>query len=819
MDNPQLLFGTLPEITGGTLLATARNATPVEYLVLDSRKINTGKHTLFFAITGNRHDGHLFLNEAYQKGIRQFVVERNKNIDPDQFPGAGILETENTVQTLQQIAIYHRRQYHLPVFGITGSNGKTIVKEWLAQLLSHDHSVIKSPKSYNSQIGVPLSVWQINKHHNMGIFEAGISRPGEMENLHNIIQPCYGIITNIGTAHDESFESHHHKISEKLKLFDNCQLLFYCLDHQSIHDEVKKLTCNTYTWSRYDKQANITFEISKNETGKTYIKTAQDSFFIPFRDEASTENLLHCIAILHYFKVPSGEIQKRLNQLERVSMRLELKKGINGCYLIDDTYNNDLGGLRIALDYLKQQNQKAGKTVILSDLLEAGLNDKVVYQEVAELLEEYPVDRLIGIGQKLSQYQELFELPSFFYKHTDDFLQDINPQVFQDEVLLIKGARVFRFEKIIERFQQKVHGTVMEINLDALAHNLNYYRSKLKPNTKVMAMVKAFAYGSGHIEVANLLQFQRVDYLGVAYADEGVSLRQGGINLPVMVMNPAQETFEKLIQYDLEPDIYTISMLKQFSEFLHATGYNAKIHIELETGMNRLGIAENEIGKALDLLEANPLINLQSVFTHLAGADDNVFNDFSQQQYTRFINMVQTIEKKFTIPVKHILNSAGIVRFPEYQLDMVRPGIGLYGIETTGREQEYLQNVATLKSVISQIKTVKKGETIGYSRKGVATQDTRIGIIAIGYGDGYTRHFSNGVGKVLVNGHTAPVIGNICMDMTMINLNNIPATEGDEVILFGKELPITTLAESISTISYEILTNVSERVKRVFYSE
>ncbi|MBF9255280.1 bifunctional UDP-N-acetylmuramoyl-tripeptide:D-alanyl-D-alanine ligase/alanine racemase [Pontibacter sp. 172403-2] len=817
-----LTFQQLISITQGREIQFVQPQ-PVIHLLTDSRKLSQPAGTVFFAIHGKYNDGHKYLPQLYSRGVRQFVVEKGSADElRQQYPEANIILVPDSLKALQQVAAWHRAQFQLPVIGITGSNGKTIVKEWLAQLLSPEELVVKSPRSYNSQLGVPLSVWQINPNHTLGIFEAGISQAGEMEQLQQIIRPTYGIFTNIGSAHDEGFVSREQKVAEKLKLFKDVELLFYCADQQLLHEAVQRQGIKSFTWARM-QPADVTITATTTAGSKTIIfytyQGEQQQLAIPFADEASVENALHCLAVLLYRQLPVAAIQERLGRLHPVAMRLEMKEAINGCYLIDDTYNNDLAGLSIALDLQANQPQHGQRTLILSDLLESGLPEKNLYLQVAELVQAHDVQRLIGIGPTISKYSHLFSASEEFYTSTSDFLKAFNPARFRNEVILVKGARVFAFEKIVQAFQQKVHGTVLEVNLDALLHNLNYYRAKLAPGTKLMVMVKAFAYGSGSFEVANLLQFHRVDYLAVAYADEGVLLREQGITLPVMVMNPSPDSFAKLQQYSLEPEIYALEQLQAFVLSLEAEA-TYKIHLKLDTGMHRLGFVREDFDTLFSLLQQYPQVQVVSAFSHLAGADEALHNDFSQQQIATFTSMAADVETRLGYSVtKHILNSAGIVRFPEHQLDMVRLGIGLYGVEATGAEQEALRPVSTLKTTVSQVKSIKQGDTIGYSRKGIADAAKTIATIAIGYADGYDRRFSNGVGHVLIDGQRCHVIGNVCMDMCMVDVTGLEVKAGDEVVVFGPQLTLLELAQSIGTIPYELLTNVSTRVKRVFYAE
>ncbi|WP_192822347.1 bifunctional UDP-N-acetylmuramoyl-tripeptide:D-alanyl-D-alanine ligase/alanine racemase [Rufibacter sp. LB8] len=822
-----LTFKEIAQVTGGMLVQYKRQY-PVQHLVADSRKIIQASSSVFFAIRGEYHDGHQYLPDLYTSGIRQFVVEdADQVMDLAAFPDANFLLVSHSIEALQQVVAYHRRKFNIPVIGITGSNGKTIVKEWLAQLLSVSERVVKSPRSYNSQIGVPLSVWQLNDSHTVGVFEAGLSKPDEMEKLASVLQPTIGIFTNLGPAHDEGFTSRNKKLQEKLKLFADVEQLIYCADQVPVTYAVQKAKLPAFAWSRVaGTPAQVQIQVLEMRQQKTKIRffyqgRGQD-LTLPFSDEASLENALHCLATLLYLGIEPDQLASRFDRLTPVAMRLERKEAINGCYIIDDTYNNDVAGLRIALDVLSHQARKGRKTLILSDLLEAGMEELELYQQVAREVATRGVNRVIGIGDIISRHQDLFPSGSEFYLGTDSFLGQLRPETFRQETILVKGARVFQFEKIVAALQQQVHGTVLEVNLDALVHNLHYYRAKVPAQTKIMVMVKAFAYGTGSYEIANLLQFHRVDYLAVAYTDEGVALREHGITLPIMVMNPSPDSFLKMRQYHLEPEIYSPDLLHQFLDYFpEKSSKTPHIHLKLDTGMHRLGFDADELQEALEVIAQMPHVHVQSVFSHLAGADEALYNDFTQLQISRFKEMAKLVEKELGYTVtKHILNSAGIVRFgEEAAFDMVRLGIGLYGIESSGLDQSGLQTVGRLKTTVSQVKQIKAGDTVGYSRKGVATEDKQTATIAIGYADGYDRRFGNGVGEVLINGQRAPIIGNVCMDMCMVDVTNLDVRAGDEVVVFGEGLPLTELAQRIGTIPYELLTNVSTRVKRVFYNE
>ncbi|NOS55305.1 MAG: bifunctional UDP-N-acetylmuramoyl-tripeptide:D-alanyl-D-alanine ligase/alanine racemase [Cyclobacteriaceae bacterium] len=808
-----MLFSQLEKITDGKTLQLAANRN-VSTLVTDSRKPIVSDGSVFFALRGERHDGHQYIAELYQLGIRQFVIENWA--DFKFFPEGNFIQVASVLAALQAIASEHRKSFSIPIIGISGSNGKTIIKEWLFQLLSLDQNIAKNPGSYNSQIGVPLSVWGLQTNHQLGIFEAGISLPGEMEKLEKVIHPTIGIFTNIGTAHDEGFVTRTEKIEEKLKLFSRVGLLIYCADHTELHEAIQQKKIPSLTWGSSEK---ATIKIKQTITGYELSYQAQlISMQIPFADKASIENCFHCVAVMLHLGYSPAIIQERVLQLKSVPMRLELKQGINRCQVIDDTYNNDLAGLKISLDFLNSL-QKKEKTLILSDILQSGLDEIELVDRIKALLNQSGISSFVGIGSMLSSHQAHFrDMKATFFRATEEFLLSVKWENFESELILIKGARPFQFEKIVQQLQRKVHGTVMEIDLNKMVHNLNFFKSKLKPGVKLMAMVKAFAYGSGSEEVANLLQYHKVDYLGVAYADEGVELRKNNISLPIMVMNPAEENFPSLLSHCLEPVMYSLKMLRALSQFIE--GRPMTIHVEVDTGMHRLGFDQDDLPEIITILKNHPSISVASVYSHLAGADEAAHDGFSQEQFDRFQHFYKTLTDSLGIkPLRHILNSPGILRFPDFQMEMVRLGIGLYGVNPTEGKVDQLQPVATLKTIVSQIKKVKKGETIGYGRKGKAENDMSLATIAIGYADGFSRSFSKGKGFVSIKSKKAPVVGNVCMDMTMVDVTHMDAQEGDEVIVFGAENPIQEVAASINTIPYEILTNTSERVKRVFFAE
>ncbi len=803
----------------------------VRDILIDSRKLISPDQGIFFALTSKRNDGHKYIDDLYQRGLRNFVVSIAP-MHPDQYPDANFIVVRNTLQALQSLARAHREKFNMPVIGVTGSNGKTIVKEWLYQLLSPDKKIIRSPKSYNSQIGVPLSVWQMDTQYDMAIFEAGISETDEMEKLQPIIRPTIGIFTNIGEAHNENFISINQKAGEKLKLFTKVDVLIYCLDHHEISEviirsEMLKMI-KTFNWS-YKQPADLVItKIRKDSERRTHItgnyQDQENTIIIPFTDDASVENAVQCWAALIYLGYDTESITPRFERLQPIAMRLELKDGINHCTIINDSYNSDINSLSIAIDFLRQQGNQKRKTIILSDILQSGKDEDELYSRIAEIINNKGIDQIIGIGPSITRQSEKFTITKSFYKDTDDFLRKFSFAQFSNEMILLKGARIFEFELISQALQQKTHETVMEINLDALVHNLNYYRSKIDPNTRIMAMVKAFSYGIGSFEIANALQFHRIDYLAVAYADEGVELRKAGINVPIMVMNPDEQSFDAIIQHYLEPEIYSLRILDMLGKAIkkNILGRNkpVKVHIKLDTGMYRLGFAEEDLDELIEKLKNNGTIYVQSVFSHLAASEDPIEDDFTRRQIERFTVMSSRIKEAADHQVLlHILNSAGITRFPEARFDMVRLGISLYGVASTPEDEAILETVGTLKSAISQVKTVAEGDTIGYNRSFKAARQMRIAIVPIGYADGLSRHLSNGKGHMLINGSLVPIVGNVCMDMCMVDITNIQAEEGDEVIVFGKDRPIHELAEEMDTIPYEVLTSISKRVKRVYFHE
>jgi alanine racemase len=788
----------------------------VNHISIDSRSLQNGSNTLFFAIKGKNHDAHLYLDELITKGVAYFVVEY---IPEHLVEKANYIVVENSLKALQQTAIAYRKQFDFPFVGITGSNGKTIVKEWLNFLLSAKHLIVRNPKSYNSQVGVPLSILGIEGNYDLGLFEAGISLPNEMLHLESIIQPKYGILTNIGAAHDEGFPNREEKINEKIKLFGNCTDIF--LEKNEKIETLLPKNSNKHTWSFSDESANL-FVSKKNENDETELtfKNEVNNFtvIVPFSDENSIENVITCVNFTLFLGEEIAFIQNRVAELYPIELRLQAKKGINNCLVIDDSYSVDYPSLKIALDFLEQQKLHHKKTIILSDIFTDGIAIETLYNQVKQLLSKNKIERIITIGETIGT--QLNDLPNVIsFATTQEFLQQFNTQSFQNETILVKGARGFNFNEIVVVLEEKNHETILEINLDAISHNLNFYKSKLKPETKIMVMVKAFGYGNGGYEIAKLLEHHKVDYLGVAFADEGIELRKAGIATPIMVLNPENSSFRAMIAYDLEPEIYSISGLQAFLKIAQQQNISHyPIHIKLDTGMHRLGFEAHSISELISLLKNNNFVKVKSVFSHLAASDDLQFDDFTQLQFQRFDSMFEEIEKIVASkPIRHILNTSGIFNYADKQMEMVRLGIGLYGIGNSKQELHSLENVSTLKTIISQIRAVLPEESIGYSRKFRVSEKIKVATIPVGYADGIRRSWGNEKGFVTINNQKATILGSICMDMMMVDVTNINCSEGDEVIVFGTNPKITEIATTSGTISYEILTGISQRVKRIFY--
>ena len=811
-----------------TLIGARRIGTAegnISFLLTDSRSLSFPEETLFFALRTRHGNGHKYIEDLYKRGVRNFVVSEDIDIKCD----ANFLVVNDTLAALQRLAERHRDEFQIPVVGITGSNGKTVVKEWLYQLIMPSKNVTRSPRSYNSQIGVPLSVWLLNEDSEVGLFEAGISKTDEMSRLANIIQPTIGIFTCLGQAHQENFHSLEEKCREKFCLFENCKELIYPADNDTVFRVLKgsKFKGEKLGWSTTD--SNAAFYVSNIEKGEngtriTYnFKGAEGEYIIPYISEASIENSITCAVAALHLGLTTSELADRMANLEPVAMRLEVKNGRNGCMLINDSYNSDLASLDIALDFMHRRPDKRGyrRTLILSDIEQSGMTAKELCRSVSDLAVSRGIDKFIGIGTMLKENANLIKIDnSSFYEDTEAFLDSKDFSELHDELILIKGARRFSFDTITEQLVEKVHETTLEVNLSAVVANLNWYRSKMKPGTKMVCMIKADGYGAGAIEIAKTLQDHRVDYLAVAVADEGVALRKAGITANIMIMNPEMTAFKTMFDYDLEPEVYSFRLLDALRHAARKEGITGlPIHIKLDTGMHRLGFHPiDDMPRLIDYLKHQNALTPRSVFSHFVGSDDDVFDDFSQQQYDLFTKGADALQGAFSHHIlRHICNSAGIEHFPERQMDMCRLGLGLYGINP--RDNSIINNVSTLKTTILQLRHVKAGDSIGYSRRTVLDKDSLIAAIPIGYADGLNRHLGNRGGYCLVNGKKAEYVGNICMDVCMIDVTGIDCQEGDSVEIFGNELPITELSDRLDTIPYEVLTGISNRVKRVYYEE
>lgn len=799
----------------------------IEWLLTDSRSLAFPETTLFFALRTKLGDGHHYIGELYRRGVRNFVVGNVPAEHETAYPDANFLLVVSPLKALQRLAERHREEYDVPVIGVTGSNGKTVVKEWLYQLLSPTMHVTRSPRSYNSQVGVPLSVWLLNEHTQVGIFEAGISQPGEMQALKAIIQPTIGVMTNIGPAHQENFATIQEKCIEKISLFKDADVVIYCADDDVINECMQAAPCagNAIAWSRHDTDAPLYIrQVNKEAQGTTtiaYRYLGLDSkMTIPFDDDASVENCIHCLAVCLYLHLQPEVIAERMSHLEPIAMRLEVIQGVRNCTLINDTYNSDITSLDIALDFMNRRPEQAGKpkTLILSDILQTGLAPEELYAQVAEMVARRGIDHLIGVGPEISSAHSLFNTKKTFFNSSEELLESNLLDTMSNEMVLIKGSRQFGFEQITAALSLRVHETTLDVNLEAIAENLNFYRSFMKPETKITCMVKASAYGAGAVEIAKTLQDRGVDYLAVAVADEGAELRRAGITTGIIVMNPEMTAFNTLFQYDLEPEVYSFKLLDALVRAAEKEGIQAfPVHIKLDTGMHRLGFnPERDMPQVIDRLKHQSAIVPRSVFSHFVGSDSPDFDAFSAHQFEIFDKASRQLQAAFPHKIlRHICNSAGIERFPERHLDMVRLGLGLYGIDPIDNRR--LHNVTTLRTTILEIRDVPKGDSIGYSRRTYVDRDSRIAAIPIGYADGLNRHLGNRACYCLVNGHKAPYVGNICMDVCMIDVTDIPCEEGDSVEIFGDNLPVTVLSDTLDTIPYEVLTSVSTRVKRVYF--
>ena len=798
--------------------------TDIQFLAFDSRNILIPQRTLFFAITTAKNDGHNYIEDLWQKGVRSFIISKDIH-HFSHISDTSFFQVDNTVEALQQIAAFHRQQFNYPVIGITGSNGKTIVKEWLSQMLAPEFHVVKNPNSYNSQIGVPLSVWQMAERHNLAIFEAGISQPGEMEKLVTVIQPTIGILTNIGAAHKEFFHSIEEKLIEKTKLFRTCQFVVYNSDNPLIDNYFKQndeFKGKTISWG-HQKDANYHIDFINTTDVHTVVSLNNQLIDIPFSDAGSIENALHAIVMMLELNFSTAQINQKLQSLSPVSMRMEMIEGIHNSVLINDTYSLDMSSLRIALDFMNAQTQMIRKTVIISDFEQAGNFTTEDYQTIYKLLINKGITRMIAVGSGFYKHRSVFAFPEqSFYHSTKELLDNLNNEPFSEEVILLKAARSYRFEKIVAALQYKTHQTVLNVNLPAIIHNLSYYRSLLKPETKMVAMVKAQSYGLGDVELINELVYHHVDFLAVAYTDEGIRFRRRSITKPIIVLGAEAHSFEAMIAYNLEPEIFNFHYLEDLANLLtqHTDIKSFNIHIKLDTGMHRLGFDEADLPRLVDFLHQHPQLRIRSIFSHLAAAEDPDEDDFTRGQIALFDKMSSFLISQFDYPIlRHILNSAGISRFPEAQYDMVRLGIGLYGFSSVPQDHAQLQNTVTLKTIVTQVKTIPANETIGYNRAYKTLHNSKIAIIPIGYADGFPRELGNGIGKVYIAGKRVPIVGKICMDMCMVDVTGLSVKEGDEVIVYGDPNPLDKVAASIHRIPYELMTAISKRVQRIYIKE
>ncbi len=822
---------TIEKIT--TLIGARRighNDANIGWILTDSRSLCFPEETLFFAIRTQRNDGHNYIPELYRRGVRNFVVEQVPSGAGNELAEANFLKVTSTLAALQRLAERHRDEFDIPVVGITGSNGKTMVKEWLYQLLSPQMVVTRSPKSYNSQIGVPLSVWLLEKNTDIALFEAGISQTGEMQALRDIIQPSIGILTSIGQAHQENFRTMDEKCQEKLLLFHDAKTVIYNSDDEIVSRSMRRsgFGGKKIAWSKEDPQATLYIkevETKDNITRVAYVfnQTTEGTYHLPFIDEASVECSLACAATALHLGIDPETLDIRMSQLEPVAMRLEVKEGQHGCTLINDSYNSDLSSLDIALDFMSRRPDHNGRkrTLILSDIQQSGQKPDKLYSIVSELAEKRGVDKFIGIGSVIAEHKDRISITEkHFFADVPTFISSETFHALSDEVILLKGARQFGFDHITELLEQKVHETILEVNLNAVVANLNHYRSFMRPETKIICMVKADAYGAGAVEVAKTLQDHRVDYLAVAVADEGVTLRKNGITSNIIIMNPEMTAFKTMFDYDLEPEVYSFRIMDALIKAAEKEGITSfPVHIKLDTGMHRLGFdPEHDIDEVIERLHHQNAIIPRSVFSHFVGSDSNDFDRFSAHQFELFDKASTKLQEAFDHKIlRHICNSAGIEHFPERQLDACRLGLGLYGIDS--RDNHILNTVSTLKTTILQLRHVPKEETVGYSRKGILTRDSVIAAIPIGYADGLNRHLGRGHAYCLVGGRKAPYVGNICMDVAMIDVTDIDCKEGDTVEIFGEHLPVTVLSDILDTIPYEVLTGISNRVKKVYFQD
>ncbi len=820
-DEPNYTLAQIANILGVACLGDDERE--IQQILTDSRRLIFPNQSLFFALKTESNDGHKYIKELYKLGVKAFVVQ--SSFEKENFSEATFLEVDNTLTALQKLAQAHRKKFHYPVVAIAGSNGKTVVKEWLFQFLQPYKNVVRSPRSYNSKIGVPLSLWQMGKQHDVALIEAGISKQDEMLPLRDMIEPTLGIFTNIGQAHALGFPNIKAKVYEKVQLFTHCQQVIYCADYELINDAVLETIDKdkTIAWTRTNRKGALQVAVEKNHV---LLKLPEGDALLPciFKDAGSVENLIHAFLGARALGVPTAQLVSQAKHLHAVEMRLEERKGVHNNLLINDFYNADPESVKLALDLLMQQPKNRQKIVVLSAFDEMPDPIKTeAYKSTVQILNGMDVSFVMGVGLELSKPFAHLNHPHKLVGSTQKLLDELPNLKWQNAAILLKGARKYGFEKIANALQEQVHQTWLEVNLSAIAHNLRFYRQKIKPTTKLMAMVKALSYGAGSTEIARLLQYNNVDYLAVAYVDEGIALRQAGVELPIMVINPDKNALDRLIKYQLEPELFS---LKSIHEFLHVVDTNfagvksINVHLKIETGMHRLGLNEEDLEEAILRIRQTKTCQVASIFSHLAASDNLEHEEFTMSQINRFKNASnKAIEWLGYKPLLHIANSSGIANYPQAQFDMVRLGIGLYGVANSVKEQKHLEPVTRWMTRISQIKKVASGESVGYNRSFIALQQTTIATLPVGYADGYSRALGNGKGCVFLANKKVPVIGNVCMDMIMIDVGNLPVKEGDEVELLGANITASELAKNAGTIAYEVLTNVSTRVPRVYITE
>ncbi len=813
----------LAQACRGKIIQLVNDDRHLSKLLIDSRQLSLPEQTVFFAFQGHRQDGHRFIDDLYKSGVRSFIVSDFRDLS--NYPDANFVEVDDVLRALQAIAQVHRLGFDIPVIGITGSNGKTVIKEWLAQLLAGAIKITKNPKSYNSQLGVALSIWLLDQSTQLGIFEAGISQPGEMDHLREMIKPTIGLFTNIGTAHDEGFSSRPEKIREKLALFQGVEVVLHSADHLEIVEAVDQVGLSSFTWSRMGKKAEVQIHIVKRPTGGCDLEYVHHGktgvVFLPLEDGAAVENAIHCLTMILYLGFDQPTILARFSKLAPVKMRLEVLEGVGQSIIINDTYNADIESLSIALAYTNQQAQGRSKNLIISDFEQLALSQKELLRRIAELATSVEVSRVFAVGQEVAGLQKQLppEIAIYHFQNTQELIAQISDHDFSNQLVLVKGARRFQLDRVAYYLSRQKHNAVLEVNLGALARNLKIFEARLRPQTKVMAMVKANAYGSGSQAIVKFLQTRNVDYLAVAYADEGVELRNLNCHLPIMVLNPEEESIPLLTDFHLEPEVYSLQQFDQIIKHLKSMGGQLPIHLKLETGMHRLGFSSAEIPALEQKIMQHPEIEVKSIFSHLSTSDDASQHSFARQQIKAFEHMAHEIMDHCGIkPLLHLLNSNGIYHFPEAQYDMVRLGIGIYGI---GMPSDLLlEKVHTMKTRISHIRKVGKGASIGYGRAEITDQARTIATVGIGYADGLIRKAGNRRYALVVENTPAPIVGNICMDMTMLDVTGIEnIATGSEVTVFGPNLPIERLAQAADTIPYEILTGLSNRIKRIYVND